>query len=241
MKTKVHPDDSTGVVPEKASELDNPVWSALRSHHASFADGDDLAKRYPSAVTPLAGLREQSADSYKALGKILGPGGTTGLFLEGQPAPPQGWAVMHSSQIVQMICTNPQLSTSRHEVRRLGSGTLPEMLALAQLTEPGPFGPRTPELGIYLGIFESGRLVAMAGERLRLNGFSEVSAVCTHREFRGRGYAGSLVSVLVREIVDRGNTPFLHVKPNNSGAIQLYEKLGFKSRRLLDVAVLKSA
>ena len=114
-----------------------------------------------------------------------------------------------------------------------------EMLALVELTKPGPFFRRTPELGTYLGIREAGQLVAMAGERLRPLGHTEISAVCTHPEYRGRGYASSLVSALVQKIIGRGETPFLHVRTENAEAIRVYEKLGFKTRRVITIAVVK--
>ena len=112
------------------------------------------------------------------------------------------------------------------------------MLALTKLTEPGPFLPRTIELGAYHGIYESGSLVAMAGERLHLTGFTEVSAVCTHPSFRGRGYGNTLMSVVISGILNRGETPFLHVKTDNP-AIALYKKLGFQIRAQLHLAVIQ--
>jgi predicted GNAT family acetyltransferase len=114
-----------------------------------------------------------------------------------------------------------------------------EMLALVELTKPGPFLRRTPELGSYLGIHEAGQLVAMAGERLRPLGYTEISAVCTHPEYRGRGYASSLVFALIQKITKRDETPFLHVRAENVGAVRLYEKLGFKTRRIINIAIVK--
>jgi len=115
----------------------------------------------------------------------------------------------------------------------------PEMLALAQLTKPGPFGPRTHELGTYLGIRREGKLAAMAGERLRVPGFTEVSAVCTHPNHLGHGYASALVTELVSRILRRGEIPFLHVRADNSRAIQIYRRLGFRDRHLFQLAVIR--
>ena len=114
------------------------------------------------------------------------------------------------------------------------------MLALVELTKPGPFSKRTPELGSYLGIHEDGKLVAMAGERLKPYGYTEISAVCTHPDYRGRGYASSLVTVLIERIAGRNEIPFLHVRKENVDAIRVYEKLGFKTRRKINIVVVKN-
>ena len=127
----------------------------------------------------------------------------------------------------------------KHTLEDLDISQVDEMLALVELTKPGPFFRRTPELGSYLGIREKGQLVAMAGERLRPLGHTEISAVCTHPEYRGRGYASSLVSTLIQKITKRGEIPFLHVRTENVGAIRVYEKLGFKTRRMINIIIVK--
>ena len=113
------------------------------------------------------------------------------------------------------------------------------MVSLAEMTEPGPFLERTRELGRFVGSFHEGQLAAMAGERLQLKGLREVSAVCTHPDHRGKGYARALMSEIIRGIVDRGETPFLHVRYRNVNAIALYERMGFRIRRKLNLAVLR--
>jgi predicted GNAT family acetyltransferase len=115
------------------------------------------------------------------------------------------------------------------------------MQELVRLTNPGPFGPRTIELGRFVGIRRDGRLVAMAGERLKPEGHTEITGVCTHPDHRGRGYSQALVADAARHILGRGDTPFLHVYSTNRGAITLYEKLGFRLRRTLRVTVLSRA
>jgi len=127
----------------------------------------------------------------------------------------------------------------KHTLEDLDISQVDEMLALVEVTKPGPFFRRTPELGSYLGIREKGQLVAMAGERLRPLGHTEISAVCTHPEYRGRGYASSLVSTLIQEISKRGEIPFVHVRTENVGAIRVYEKLGFKTRRIINIIIVK--
>jgi predicted GNAT family acetyltransferase len=139
-----------------------------------------------------------------------------------------------------MVCEQPSRTNGRHDdVVELGTQDSPEMLELTTLTKPGPFGPRTHELGTYLGIRQNHRLVAMAGERMKVPGFTEVSAVCTHPDHIGKGYAAVLMSEVMCRIVDRGETPFLHVRQDTTRAIALYERLGLRKRKLLHFAVLR--
>jgi len=145
--------------------------------------------------------------------------------------------------LLQMVCDKPApfSSSNGHAILELGSSESPEMLELTALTKPGPFGTRTHELGTYLGIRDNGRLVAMAGERLKVPGYTEISAVCTHPEHTGKSYARLLMSEIVNRIRARGETPFLHVRQDNTRAIAVYESLGFQSRKLLHFAVLRRA
>jgi predicted GNAT family acetyltransferase len=140
--------------------------------------------------------------------------------------------VVRDVPLAQMVWSGSVDAQDENGVEQLSIADVDEMLALTELTKPGPFGKRTPELGTYLGIRDGGRLVAMAGERLRLPGFTEVSAVCTHPEYQGRGFARMLISAVVRQITERGETPFLHVAQVNTRAIRVYEELGFKTRIL---------
>jgi ribosomal protein S18 acetylase RimI-like enzyme len=220
------------------SLLDNPIWQGLSTKQRSFAEGDNLAKRYPPAVTPLAGTRDQSAASYLSLFNLLPPGGVAGLFLEAPPSLPHGWTLVHQGRLNQMVWDH-EVEVAEHPWEDLNSSNINEMLALAVLTKPGPFGRRTAELGCYIGIRQNGELAAMAGERLRLPGYAEISAVCTRPNHRGRGYATSLVSILVRKITERNEIPFLHVASENFGAIRVYEALSFKTRRVMHLAIVK--
>lgn len=221
------------------SLLDNPVWHALSTLHASFAEGDEFAKRYQDDVAPFAAMRDQSSESYDSLARTLGPARTAALVFIGAPEVPVGWTTVRGGQAAQMVWNSSELPLVKHDIQDLNLSNVDEMLTLVALTKPGPFGKRTPEMGSYFGIYDDGRLVAMAGERLRLPGFTEISAVCTHPESRGRGYASSLVSSLIRKIEERDEAPFLHVRTENAEAIRVYEKLGFKTRRIVNIAVLK--
>jgi predicted GNAT family acetyltransferase len=220
--------------------LDNPVWSALSTTHASFAEGDDLAKRYPVDVAPFGATRDQSPESYHSLARLLGSQETAAFPLAVMPVLPTGWTVVRKVDSAQMVWNTQTTPPVEHRFEELTISNVDEMLALVELTKPGPFFKRTPELGTYLGIREASKLVAMAGERLKPYGYTEISAVCTHPDYRGRGYASSLVSTLIQRIIKRNETPFLHVRTENVGAIRVYEKLGFKTRRRINIVVVKN-
>ena len=226
------------MIASETTLLDNPIWQALSTSHTRFAEGDDWAKGYPPAVTPLAAVRDQSPRAYDSLARLMPQGGMAGLFLWSFPLLPAGWTIVHDGSLTQMILNNPvRIEESSYE--DLGSSNVGEMLALTELTNPGPFGKRTPEIGSYIGIRKGGQLVAMAGERLHLSGDTEISGACTHPTHRGRGYASLLVSTLVSRIIARNEIPFLHVASDNTGAASVYEKLGFRTRRILHLAVVK--
>jgi predicted GNAT family acetyltransferase len=217
--------------------LDNPIWHALSTEQRALAHGSSLAKRFPTDISPFGGLIDQSPAAYQALEQIL-PGAVTALALDAEPILPCNWEMVHSGEMYQMICEAPAHLDERPIFRKLTTADVPEMLALTKMTEPGPFLPRTIELGAYLGVHDAGSLVAMAGERLHLTGFTEISAVCTHPQYRGRGYGNTLMSALIGRITRRGEIPFLHVRTENA-AVRLYEKLGFKVRTQLHLAVIK--
>ena len=222
--------------------LDNPIWNALRTGHRSLAIVEGEARRYPPAIGPLAGTPDQSSESYDALRALAGPGGIVGLFFPDPPAPPEGWSLFRGGLLTQMICRAPRLVAGALpagiNLRRLGSVDVRAMIELATLTEPGPFRERTIELGNFYGILEGSRLLAMAGQRMRVPGFGEVSAVCTHPDARGRGYAAVLMSEVMRDIAGERATPFLHAFADNP-ATRLYEKLGFTHRREFQLAIIK--
>jgi predicted GNAT family acetyltransferase len=222
--------------------LDNPIWHALSTVHAHFAEGDEYAKRYPIDIGPLTGMKDQSPRAYQSLAQLLGPDDISVLFLTEPPAPPESLRLLRCFPMYQMICLAPA-QTNHHSfaIEKLTTNDVPEMRKLAEATEPGPFRQRTIELGGYRGVRVDGRLASMTGQRCGLIDFTEVSAVCTWPEFRGRGYANALVAAVANGIFEQNKTPFLGVKEDNVGAIRVYEKAGFKIRRTLYVTVLKRA
>ncbi len=223
--------------------LDNPIWTALTTNHAHLALGDGRARRYPEEIGPLSGMPAQSAEGYEALRPLAGPRGVVALFFHEPPRLPAGWTLLRGGTIFQMIANQPSILSAPlangAELRPLTTADAPAMVALAELTEPGPFRLRTIELGNFFGIFWSDRLVAMAGKRMHLPGCVEVSAVCTHPDGRGRGYARLLMSRVMDEIVQSGRVPFLHTFADNHGAIHLYESLGYTVRQSFELAVIQ--
>lgn len=225
-----------------AHPLDRPIWNALNGRHAGLALGDDRARRYPPDVSPFAAARDLGPDSQSALSALLPlDGSLVQLEAAGDHGAPPGAVIEKQAQAVQLVARDLQRGLADDRVRPLGDADAPEMLALATLTEPGPFRADTHIFGGFIGIREQGRLAAMAGERLKPDGFTEVSGVCTHPDFRGRGYAGLLSCIVANRIAARGETPFLHAYADNDPAIRLYESLGFAIRATMTVTVLRRA
>ena len=221
--------------------LERPPWSALTTMHSEFAVGGDLARRYPTAIAPMAGVREMSDASLNALAALMSPGDVVGLFGPEPVSEAGDLLVVAHKHIDQMTCDRQDDSPHTGNITKLMPADVPDMLHLVELTKPGPFSAGAIALGTYVGIRCAGKLTAMAGERMRFDGFTEISAVCTHPGYRGCGYASSLVCALVRQIIARGETPFLHLYSDNRTAAALYTKLGFTPQRILIVTVLRRA
>lgn len=277
--------------------LDNPVWHALTSEHATLALGDGLARRYRPDISPLSGLIEPTPAALADLHALASRGETVALLFDAPlSAPPAGWRVIKARYIDQMVWNgrvgeastrtdrsaasnritparerlaptrdpsalpnHPATSTAasglghaapnsppfvdeKHAnfaILALGDADVAEMVELATLTEPGPFLSGAIRMGQYIGVRCDGRLAAMAGQRMRLPGLIEISAVCTHPDFRRRGYAAGLVMALIREAVSAGQRPFLHVKTENDAAKAAYARLGFDTRREVYFMVLE--
>jgi predicted GNAT family acetyltransferase len=222
--------------------LDRPVWNALTSRQTDCAIGDGAARRFAPDYGPLAGARDASPEAQAALAALTCD--ETGLWLlEAEAvAPPPGMVVSHSADCVQMVADGPVASPDPDfSFIDLTEADAEEMLALATLTRPGPFAARTGRLGAFIGVKQDGVLIAMAGERMRPVGYTEISGVCTLPDHRGKGLAGALIRVGVARIRARGEIPFLHSYASNSGAIGLYESLGFRVRQAAVLTVLARA
>jgi ribosomal protein S18 acetylase RimI-like enzyme len=204
--------------------LDHATWQSLTGHHARFAQRHGRAARYHPDLTPFAAIEDhRDPRAWQDAAELLAPG--EALVLPGTSTWPEDWKAVFSIEGVQMVGTGVR-PRPEPEAVLLGPGDVPEILDLIARTEPGPFLPRTIELGAYLGIRRSGALVAMAGERLHPPGWTEISAVCTDPAHRGQGLAGRLVRAVAARIVARGEAPFLHAAAANTNAIRLYETFG---------------
>ena len=220
--------------------LDRPVWASLSTHHASLAEGDALARRFVRDVNVFASPCDDSPAALAALAALVQPGDSV-LLLQVPPiAVPPGLTVVREAKGVQLVAPRgTPFESAGDDITPLGDPDAPEMLALAKLTEPGPFLSRTHVMGSFIGIRIDGRLTAMAGERMRFPGYTEVSGVCTHPDFRGRGFARRLSAAVARRIQARGDQAFLHAWQANRAAISLYEKLGFVLRSEVNVTELR--
>jgi ribosomal protein S18 acetylase RimI-like enzyme len=206
------------------SGLDNPVWASLTGPHRRFAEWRGAAARYLPDVAPF--LAVGSAAAWHDVAAMAGPGAV--VVVAGVPAPAD-WELVEEIPGVQLVDAGVAAAPFPEAVR-LTKADVPEMLDLVARTEPGPFRERTIELGTYLGVRRDGRLAAMAGERLHPPGWTEISAVCTDPAYRGQGLATALVRALVAGIRERGEQALLHAAAANTGAIRLYESMGFRLR-----------
>jgi ribosomal protein S18 acetylase RimI-like enzyme len=224
--------------------LDNVVWHSLNTRHAALAESFDEARRFIPEVSTIAAFREPTERGYASLAKLCEPGQVVNLALnESLESGPRDWSFVRGTPMPQMVYEKDgkELAGSADglEILDLGARDAADMMELTDLTKPGPFARRTHELGTYLGIRLDGKLIAMAGERLKVPGYTEVSAICTHPDHTGRGYARILTTEIMRRILDRGEIPFLHVRHDNHRAIELYERLGFRCRVVRYHAVLR--
>jgi ribosomal protein S18 acetylase RimI-like enzyme len=219
------------------ARLDNPVYAALSGAHAGFAQICGQALRYPADVAPFFALpSEPSREDWRGAVEVVPPGTYAAIVHTGAEVP-EPWKTLQEFEVVQMVGTQVH-GVAAPEAIPLRAHDVPEMLELVRQTDPGPFLDRTIELGDYLGVRRDGQLVAMAGERLHFDGWTEISGVCTAPTQRGHGMASRLVSALIAGIQQRSERPFLHVLTGNANAIRLYEELGFRVRRPLTISVL---
>jgi len=212
--------------------LDNPVWHSLIGAHAHFASGEGLARHYPRDVAPFSGIESASAAAYADLAAHLPPTAEARLFRPTDEPLPEGWIKVDAFPMLQMVARNAPIAASgAPSPAILNSEDIGAMMELVAIAKPGPFGARTPQLGAYLGIREGGHIIALAGERMRVPGYVELSGICTHPSARGRGLAARLTGRLMQAALARGDVPFLHVRAENRAAVSLYRRLGFEVRR----------
>ena len=210
--------------------LDNPFWSSLRSLHRGIALQAGDVSRYPAEYAPFLGVAEEGQRVEAELEALVAP--AESVYLIGvAPEPPPGWRLDAFRPLAQMIRATPLPVADGPEILPLGEAHRADVLALTALVYPHYFRARTMDMGRYFGIYQDGRLAAMIGERLGTGECREMSAICTHPDFHGRGYAGRLTAMLTNDTLARGALPFLHVSHENPRALGLYERLGFRHRR----------
>lgn len=218
--------------------LDRPIWTALETAHAGLAEGNENARRYPPSIVPFAASADDRPESLDAL-EMLPASEESMILLEAGPiAIPTGLAVATEASAVQMIAERPHKRISDSRIERLTEADAADMLALATLTKPGPFTLRAQSLGSFWGIRSEGRLMAMAGQRMRQTGFIELSGLCTHPDFQGRGLGTLLFRFVAGEISARDETVYLHAFAANTPAISLYKTLGFRLRTEMNLSVV---
>lgn len=227
--------------PADVSVLDNPAWSALTGTHAHLAIGNDLVKHYPADVSPFVGVKDwQDPGVFDAVVDVFGHGAEVSVS-HAEPDLPEGWEWTFRIPGVQLVQTERLHTDPEEQAVVLGAADVPDMLALIERNRPGPFEARTHELGRYIGIRRGGRLIAMAGERLHAQGWTEISAVAVDQDHRRQGLASRLVLDVAFHIQQRGDRAFLHTAAENTGAIATYEKLGFDLRRTLVFGAVRTA
>jgi ribosomal protein S18 acetylase RimI-like enzyme len=221
-------------MPQKPPDkLDNPAWYALTETHRQFAMGSDRLKRYQETIVSFFAFDHNKKNALQELDQLCKAGES--FFIIGElPSLPSNYSIESNLPCLQMICTSLTHSPAFSSlIEELGEKDEQQMLALINLVQPGYFLPGTRLMGNYYGIRQEGELVAITGERMRMNGLTEISAVVTHPGFTGRHYAQKLVAHAVNKNLEAGIIPFLHVAENNERAIGIYKKLGFVQRRII--------
>lgn len=211
-------------------ELDNPFWSSLQTRHQALAQRRGDVARFPADVAPFLGVPNDGIEASAELEILVAPGET--VYLMGVvPIVSDAWSLHAYAPLAQMVCETPVELPAGPDIVPLGEAQRADVLALTALVYPHYFRPRTMALGRYFGIYRDGGLAAMIGERLGTDHQQEISAVCTHPDHAGRGYARRLLAMLGNDVLERGLQPFLHVSHENTRAKRLYEQMGYRLRR----------
>jgi GNAT superfamily N-acetyltransferase len=216
--------------------LDNPCWNALNTGNNNLAEGNEQVKYFPAEVAPFVGLPEWNYNGFKHLYDVIPPERRIAFMSATEVKIPGEWDVVDYLVALQMVHTNPAPSlTASSQIVPLQDKDIDQMIALTRMTHPGPFFQRTIEFGNYEGIFNDDELVSMAGQRLHPGEYVEISAVCTHPDHTGKGYASQLIISQIHHIRSASAIPFLHVKDDNLPAIKLYKSLGFEVRNRMHI------
>jgi len=217
--------------------LDNPAWNSLNTNHKQLGKIGEKAALYNPQISVIGAVKENSLDAYAELGALTTPGVPVAVIGFQIPSDLNGWKTLQAAETYQMVCNEPIEYTTVDYVE-LTKKDVPEMMKLVEITKPGPFSPGTIEMGHYLGIRNDGELIAMGGERMKPKDYVEISGICTHPEHRGKGYGTAISGILTNRILEQGDTPFLHVFKQNAPAVRLYEKIGYVTRKVVQVSAL---
>jgi ribosomal protein S18 acetylase RimI-like enzyme len=222
--------------------LDNPAWNALISGNKHLSNGSEGVKYFDKEISPFVAFKENTPESFQLLYELI-PHNNPVIFISPHKMDiPGRWKVLLCVEVIQMVCDDVIKKTYRGpELISLTVEHVPQMMALTKLTNPGPFAEKTIDFGHYRGIFDGDKLVAMAGQRLHIFNYAEVSAVCTHPDYSGRGYARQLLLYQMNRIIAASDIPFLHVRNDNERAIKVYSALGFVTRREIFFYVMQKA
>ena len=220
--------------------LDNPAWYALCSGNKGFSNGNDNVKFFDSEVSPFIATKENGEEYFQMLYDFI-PNHSPVIFISSKQMEfPSIWKFRRLIKGIQMIYEGHKIEEMLNsDIIPLNNSHVDQMVSLTKLTDPGPFGPRTIEFGHYYGIIKEKKLIAMAGQRLHVYDFTEISAVCTHPDFTGKGYAKDLLRHQINRMQNSSFTPYLHVRSDNDRAISVYESLGFKTRTEIFFYVLQ--
>lgn len=222
--------------------LDNPIFHALISGNSPLALGSGDIRYFPAEISTFVGLRNFSQQEFVMLAREFPAGTVRATFAPKKITLPDAWTIGGGMAIFQMVHDGRHVVTKRPDlISPLNDNHIDAMLQLTKLTNPGPFNRRTIDFGNYFGCFDNDQLVAMAGHRLQLADYTEISAVCTDPRYSGKGYAKALLTWHITRIIESGKTPILHVKTENISAIGLYESLGFRIRRTVDVVIFRKS
>ncbi len=220
------------------NKLDNPAWHALTEKHAAFATGTNVFKRYKPEIVLFAGFPSASMNISAEFDKAIGISESFFLF-DKFPTLAPNYIIETTVECLQMVCTKPLPVHFKEDIVQLSLANEDEMFGLISEVFPGYYQQQTYRMGNYYGIFKNGRLIAMAGERLCIDGLTEISAVATQPAFTGRGYAQQLMAYINQLHVNNGIVSFLHTGSNNARAISIYEMLGYKKRRIINVTKIR--
>lgn len=220
--------------------LDNPIWNALNTGSAKFSHGDGKCKFIRPDMGFFSGMPSYEKEDINHLHATCTLGQRVILFTPGHIELKDNWLVLNDHDLLQMVCLDDlEFEMTPAPMIDLADQDIPAMIELTGLTKPGPFMERTIDFGGYIGLFEGDRLVSMAGKRLCPDPYVEISAVCTHPDFLGRGLSTRIMKSVIADIRDSGKIPFLHVYPDNFSAVKVYERLGFEARASLRVYLLE--